>query len=67
MSDAPFELSVERHIAAPPAALWTIMTDRITEWWCPKAVDHDDNFHRRVFGRLGAAKAVHGRQFRHRA
>ena len=34
--DAPLKLSVERHIAAPPAALWSIMTDRIAEWWCPK-------------------------------
>ena len=31
-----FELSVERHIAAPPSRVWQIMTDRITEWWCPK-------------------------------
>ena len=31
----PFELSVERHIAAPPATVWRVMTDRITEWWCP--------------------------------
>jgi uncharacterized protein YndB with AHSA1/START domain len=31
-----YELSVERHIDAPPSRLWQIMTDRITEWWCPK-------------------------------
>ena len=31
-----FDLSVERHIAAPPAQVWRIMTERITEWWCPK-------------------------------
>lgn len=30
-----FELSVERHIAAPPATVWRVMTERITEWWCP--------------------------------
>ncbi len=30
------ELHVERHIAAPPAQVWAIMTERITEWWCPK-------------------------------
>jgi uncharacterized protein YndB with AHSA1/START domain len=30
------ELSVERHIDAAPAEVWRIMTDRITEWWCPK-------------------------------
>lgn len=33
---APFELSVERHIAAAPPRVWQIMTERITEWWCPK-------------------------------
>ncbi|MGZ2411941.1 uncharacterized protein YndB with AHSA1/START domain [Sphingomonas sp. F9_3S_D5_B_2] len=32
----PLELSVERRIAAPPAPVWQIMTDRITEWWCPR-------------------------------
>ena len=30
MSDA-LELAVERHIAAPPAEVWRIMTDRITD------------------------------------
>ena len=30
------ELSIERHIAAPPAEVWRVMTERITEWWCPK-------------------------------
>lgn len=30
------ELSVSRHIAAPPAKVWEVMTDRIEEWWCPK-------------------------------
>lgn len=30
------DLSVTRHIAAPPAKVWSIMTDRIEEWWCPK-------------------------------
>jgi uncharacterized protein YndB with AHSA1/START domain len=32
----PFELSVERRIDAPPGEVWRIMTDRITEWWCPR-------------------------------
>ena len=32
----PLELSVERHIDAPPAEVWKIMIDRISEWWCPK-------------------------------
>ena len=31
-----FDLFVERHIAAPPSQVWRIMTERITEWWCPK-------------------------------
>ena len=31
-----FDLSVERHIAAPPSRVWENMTKRITEWWCPK-------------------------------
>lgn len=30
------ELSVERYIGAPPERVWEVMTDRITEWWCPK-------------------------------
>lgn len=31
-----FELSVARYIAAPPDAVWEIMTERQTEWWCPR-------------------------------
>jgi uncharacterized protein YndB with AHSA1/START domain len=30
------ELSITRLIAAPPAKVWDIMTNRIDEWWCPK-------------------------------
>lgn len=30
------ELSVTRHIAAPPGKVWQVMTERMTEWWCPK-------------------------------
>jgi uncharacterized protein YndB with AHSA1/START domain len=30
-----WELSVTRHIAAPVEIVWTIMTQRVTEWWCP--------------------------------
>ncbi|MDX3911664.1 MAG: SRPBCC family protein [Sphingobium sp.] len=30
------ELSVERRIAAPPEKVWEVMTERLTEWWCPK-------------------------------
>jgi len=31
-----FELSVERYIDAPPAAVYRIWTERLEEWWCPK-------------------------------
>ena len=31
MSEAPFELSVERHIAAPTAKVWQVMTENITD------------------------------------
>jgi uncharacterized protein YndB with AHSA1/START domain len=30
------ELSITRHIAAPPEKVWQVMTERMTEWWCPK-------------------------------
>ena len=32
---AGFDLAIERHITAPPPRVWQIMTERITEWWCP--------------------------------
>ncbi|MBF6601585.1 MAG: SRPBCC family protein [Sphingorhabdus sp.] len=31
-----YELSITRHIAAPPERVWQVMTERMTEWWCPK-------------------------------
>lgn len=31
-----WELSVTRFIAAPPQAVWTVMTERISEWFCPR-------------------------------
>lgn len=31
-----FELSVSRHIAAPPAIVWHAMIARMEEWWCPR-------------------------------
>ena len=31
-----WELSVTRHIAAPPEKVWVVMANRIDEWWCPK-------------------------------
>ena len=33
---APYELAVERHIDATPETIWTIMTERMGEWFCPK-------------------------------
>ncbi|WP_417594924.1 SRPBCC family protein [Parasphingorhabdus sp.] len=30
------ELSITRHIAAPPDKVWDIMTNHIEQWWCPK-------------------------------
>lgn len=30
------ELSVSRYIAASPEKVWSVMTDRMAEWWCPK-------------------------------
>lgn len=31
-----YELSVTRHIAAPTKKVWQVMTERMSEWWCPK-------------------------------
>lgn len=31
-----WELSITRHIAAPPEKVWDVMANRIDEWWCPK-------------------------------
>ena len=40
------ELSVTRFIAAPPAKVWEVMTDRQEEWWCPRPwraeIDEED-------------------------
>lgn len=30
------ELSIERRMAASPAALWQALTGHLTEWWCPR-------------------------------
>lgn len=35
MADTPLTLSVTRFIAAPPAKVWEVMTERREEWWCP--------------------------------
>jgi len=29
------ELSITRHIAAPPEKVWDVMVNRQEEWWCP--------------------------------
>lgn len=34
MTDA-HALSVTRFIAAPPATVWKVITQRLEEWWCP--------------------------------
>ncbi len=31
-----YELGVTRHVAVPPEKVWEVMTQRQTEWWCPK-------------------------------
>lgn len=36
MPDENLELSVTRLIAAPVATVWTIATERLAEWWCPR-------------------------------
>lgn len=35
-ADNGWELSVTRYIAAPPEKVWQIMTQHLTEWWCPR-------------------------------
>lgn len=35
MADGRFELSIARRIAAPVDRVWTIMTERLEEWFCP--------------------------------
>ena len=36
MSQAEFELAIERHIDAPPATVFQVWTERLEEWWAPK-------------------------------
>jgi uncharacterized protein YndB with AHSA1/START domain len=36
MSEAEFELSIERMIDAPPETVWRVWTERTEEWFCPK-------------------------------
>lgn len=30
------ELSITRHIAAPPERVWDVLVNRQEEWWCPR-------------------------------
>jgi len=34
--NADMDLSVTRLIGSPVDRVWTIMTERLSEWWCPK-------------------------------
>jgi len=36
MTENAHELCVTRTIAAPPDAVWDVMANRQTEWWCPR-------------------------------
>ncbi len=36
MTEAQFELSVERYIDASPETVFRVWTDRLEEWWAPK-------------------------------
>ena len=36
MTDAPFELAIERYIGAPPETVFKVWTERLEEWWAPK-------------------------------
>jgi uncharacterized protein YndB with AHSA1/START domain len=36
MTQAAFELSVERYIDAPPDLVFKVWTERLEEWWAPK-------------------------------
>lgn len=57
--DAVHQLSITRHIAAPPEKVWHVMTERQAEWWCPKPwtveIQEQD---RRPGGRM--AMTMHG-------
>ena len=36
MAEQLHELAIDRLIAAPPARVWQVMTERLAEWWCPR-------------------------------
>jgi len=53
------ELSVTTFIAAPPAKVWDVLTNRMEEWWCPKPWSVTiDEMDRRPGGRC--AMTMHG-------
>ena len=35
MTEPANELSISRHIDAPPAKVWDVLVNRQNEWWCP--------------------------------
>ncbi len=36
MTQAEFELTIERYIDAPPEVVFKVWTERLEEWWAPK-------------------------------
>ena len=36
MTQAKYELAIERHIDAPPEVVYKVWTERLEEWWAPK-------------------------------
>ncbi len=36
MTQAAFELAIERYIDAPPETVFKVWTERLEEWWAPK-------------------------------
>ena len=56
MNDAGYPLSIERRMAAPPAAVWRAWAEHLTEWFAPapwKTVEADLDL--RAGGRFHAA------------
>ncbi len=35
-ADENLEISINRFIDAPPEKVWQVITEQLTEWWCPK-------------------------------
>jgi uncharacterized protein YndB with AHSA1/START domain len=36
MTQAEYELAIERYIDAPPDVVFKVWTERLEEWWAPK-------------------------------